>query len=275
MKILKNKIAVVTGAASGIGRALALTLAQRGCHLALADVNETELEQTKTAARVHSKRVTTYVVNVADRDAVYAFADEVARDHGGADLIFNNAGVTVNTAIENARYEDMQWVMDINFWGVVHGTKAFLPLLKQRLEGHIINIASINAMVPIPRNGPYNASKYAVMGFTETLAQELAGTTVHVSCVHPGGVKTNIVRDCRMADGKQCNNQKLVRDFDQLAKTTPTQAAEQIVRGVQNNDMRIFVGLDARVMSLCSRLCPELTIKLVGKITHYSQKENG
>ncbi len=275
MKILQDRVAAVTGAASGIGRALAVNLAHKGCNLALSDVNEAELTKTKDSLSDCNIKVSTHVVNVGSREDVYRYADEVVAEHGRVDLIINNAGVTVNTRLEDATYEDMEWLMGINLWGVIYGTKAFLPHLKNQAEGHIVNIASINSIVPIPWNGPYNASKYAVMGFTETLAQELAGTSVRVTCVHPGGVKTNIVRNCRMDENQKYNSSKFAKEFDDFAKTTPEQAASIIIKGIQKNDLKVFVGMDAKMLNLCRRMFPGLTIKMLGKIATHQRNKAG
>ena len=168
----------MTGAAAGIGRALATTLAGEGCDLALSDVDEVNLEETARRVREIGRAVSTHVVDVADRDAVFRWASDVASEHGGVDVLINNAGVAVLATIEEVDYDDFEWVVGVNVWGVVHGVKAFLPLLRQRPEGHIVNISSINGMLPFPRNGPYNLSKFAVAGFTETLVQELRGTGI-------------------------------------------------------------------------------------------------
>src|SRR5262245_44410387 len=186
MQSLTGKVAVITGAASGIGRALANQLAARGCHLALADIDAHGLEATAAPLRRDDLQVSTHALDVADRDAVYAFADQVLAEHGSAHLVINNAGVAVAQTIAELRYDDFEWLMGINFWGVVHGTKAFLPHLLAQGEGHIVNLSSIFGIVSVPTQGAYNASKFAVRGFTEALRQELCLTPIKVSCVHPG-----------------------------------------------------------------------------------------
>ena len=267
MKILRNKVAAVTGAASGIGRMLAVNLAREGCHLALSDVDDRGLRET--AAMIHEGvRVTMHHVDVADRTQVYAYADETARQHGCADIIINNAGVAVCDTLEDVSYENFEWLFGINFWGVVYGTRAFLPLLRKRPEGHIVNISSINAMVPFSNNGPYNAAKSAVMGFTETLVQELDGSTVRVSCVHPGGIKTNIAHNARFC--KHVNPDKphedVARTFERIARTTADRAARVIIAGIRKNRRRILIGPDARFMDFQKRLAPVLTNVLTGRI---------
>ena len=257
MQNLRNKVAAVTGAASGLGRALALNLAKEGCHLALADVNEPELHAT--AAMIGSGvRVTTHRVDVADRSQVYKFAEDTVKEHGGVDIIINNAGVAVAETLENVPYEDFEWVFDINFWGVVYGCKAFLPYLRRRPEAYIVNISSINAMIPFANNGPYNAAKSAVMGFTETLIQELDGSAVQVACVLPGGIKTNIVRNARIITcaNPAMSREEAVASFDSIVRTSADKAALTIISGMRQGKRRILIGLDARLMDIWKRLSP-------------------
>ena len=191
-----------------------------------------------------------------------AWADEVVRDHRKCNLIFNNAGVAVGSLIEGVSYEDFEWIMSINFWGVVYGTKAFLPHLRAAGEGHIVNVSSVFGLISVPGNGTYNASKYAVRGFTEALRQELdlAGGTVSCTCVHPGGIKTNIARDSRLADNmkgvlvKDAESGK--RDFEKMFITTPEKAATTILRAVRGDRRRVLIGPDARAIDWMARLLP-------------------
>ena len=267
MKDFCNKVAAITGAGSGIGRALAVNLAKEGCHLALADVNEPELHATGAMIRDGS-RVSLHRVDVADRGQVHKFADDTVKEHGCADIVINNAGVVVVETLEDVTYEDFEWVFGIDFWGVVYGCKAFLPYLKKRPEAHIVNISSINAMVPLANNGPYSAAKSAVMGFTETLIQELKGTSVQVSCVHPGGVKTNIARNARFFKGANPNlpQNKWVKLFDRITRTSADQAAKVIISGMRRNKRRIMVGTDAQLMDILKRLAPVLANLATGRI---------
>jgi NAD(P)-dependent dehydrogenase (short-subunit alcohol dehydrogenase family) len=260
MTILSGKVVAVTGTASGIGRALSLELAARGAHVALADVNEVGLRETAALVRGGGK-VTTHLVDVRDPAVMQAFANEVEAQHGGADVIINNAGVAVRASLEDISFEDFDFVMDVNFYGVWYGVKAFLPLFKKRGAGHFVNISSINAMVPFALNGPYNASKYAVLGLSETLMQEFRGTQIRTTCVHPGGIKTNIVRNSRGV------SQRDVATFDRIAMNTPETAAKTILDGVERNKERVYVGVDAKIMAAVKRVAPALMVKIAGNAT--------
>jgi NAD(P)-dependent dehydrogenase (short-subunit alcohol dehydrogenase family) len=258
MTKLAGKVVAVTGAGSGIGRALAVELIARGADVALSDVNEVGLAETMALLR-GTGRATSHTVDVRDRAAVARYAAEVEAEHGGADVIINNAGLAVRASIEAMSYEDFALVIDVNLWGVVHGTKEFLPLFRKRGAGHIVNISSINAMVPFAKNGPYNAAKYAVLGFSETLMQELRGEPIRVTCVHPGGIKTNIARNGRGVSEAEA------KFFERIAMTSPRKAAQTILRGVERDQERVYIGADALVMAAAKRLAPDLAVKLSGR----------
>jgi NADP-dependent 3-hydroxy acid dehydrogenase YdfG len=202
MKSFERKVAAITGAGSGIGRALAVELSKAGAEVALADINGKTADETAEMARALGAKATSASLDVADRVAVYAWADRVAADHGRVNLVFNNAGVALGGTLEGVGYEDFEWLMNVNFWGVVYGTKAFLPHLRESGEGHVVNISSIFGIAAVPGNGTYNASKFAVRGFTEALRQELelTGGGVSATCVHPGGIK-NLHRAIESHDG--------------------------------------------------------------------------
>jgi butyryl-CoA dehydrogenase len=259
VKNFQGRVAAITGAGSGIGRALAQDLARRGAHLALSDIDEVALAETVTLCEGFSVKVTSQRVDVADRAAVFAWADEVVADHGKVNLIFNNAGVALGATIEAMSYDDFEWLMNINFWGVVHGTKAFLPHLKAAGEGHVVNLSSVFGLISVPAQSAYNAAKFGVRGFTDALRIELDIEKCGVSSttVHPGGIKTNIARNARMdasivelAGGRD----EARHQFDKIAMTSPEKAARQILAAVENDRRRALIGPDAKVIDLISRL---------------------
>jgi NAD(P)-dependent dehydrogenase (short-subunit alcohol dehydrogenase family) len=258
MKDLTGRVAAVTGVASGIGRALAVQLADAGCHLAVSDVDEAGLAETVVLCEGRGVKVTSQRVDVADRDAVHAWAEQVVADHGRVNLIVNNAGVALGANVETMSFDDLEWLMGINFWGVVHGTKAFLPHLIASGEGHVVNLSSVFGLISVPSQSAYNAAKFAVRGFTEALRMELAidGRPVSTTTVHPGGVRTNIVRNARFDPGtlELAGGDDPSAGFERIARTTPQQAATQIIRAVRRNRRRVLVGRDAKVIDLVSRL---------------------
>jgi NAD(P)-dependent dehydrogenase (short-subunit alcohol dehydrogenase family) len=272
VKNLNGKVVALTGAASGIGRCLAIQLADKGCHLALADVDKKGLEETIALLSGNTK-VSMYIVDVADKDRVYAWADEVVADHGQVDVIINNAGVASTTSIEDISYQDFDWVFNIVFYGVLYGTKAFLPYLKQRPEANIVNISSVNGFCPFPNNGPYNAAKHAVKGLNQTLLQELRDTNIRVTSVHPGGIKTNIVRNSRSADDF-LDKDKKVEEFDKVAGTTAEKAASIIIGGLVKNRKRQLVGTDAVVIDLLVRMFPQGFSDFVGFMVGRMDRKN-
>ena len=255
----EGRVAAITGAGSGIGRALAEALARRGCHVALSDVDETGLAETVTRCEGRGVKVTSQRVDVADRDAVYAWAATVADEHGSVNFIFNNAGVALAATVESMDDADFEWLMDINFWGVVHGTKAFLPYLEASGDGHVINISSVFGLVSIPSQSAYNAAKFGVRGFTDALRIELdiAGGPVSSTTIHPGGIKTNIARNARVDDEVRelTGSTEDAGDlFERIAMTSPAKAARQILTAVEKDKRRALIGPDAKVFDLVSRL---------------------
>ena len=281
MKDFNNKVAAITGAGSGIGRALAVNLARAGCHLALSDVNAEGLQQTAEQVHGSGVNVTTTVLDVSDQAAVYAWADQVVADHGRVNLIFNNAGVALSGTVAGLSLEDYDWIMGINFNGVLYGTKAFLPHLEAAGEGHVINISSVFGLAAQPLMSGYNAAKFAVRGLTESLRQDLevSQSCVSCSCVHPGGIKTNIARDSRSSDSAQKltgqNAEEAAKEFEKLFITTPDKAARVILKGVQKNSRRILIGPDARVLDWMARLFPTAYQKLFIRMIELSRKKAG
>ncbi|MBK6855837.1 MAG: SDR family NAD(P)-dependent oxidoreductase [Microthrixaceae bacterium] len=253
-----GRVAAITGAGSGIGRALAIELARRGTHLALSDVDTTGLAETVAACEGRGVKVSSSQIDVADRDAVFAWADKVVEDHGRVNLVFNNAGVALGAPIESMAIADLEWLMGVNFWGVVHGTQAFLPHLKAAGDGHVINISSVFGLISIPTQSAYNAAKFGVRGFTDALRMELEVADCGVSCttIHPGGVRTNIARRARvdpeLAD--RAGPGGIGAEFDRIARTTPDKAAQQILKAVERNRRRALIGPDAKVIDVISRL---------------------
>jgi cation diffusion facilitator CzcD-associated flavoprotein CzcO/NADP-dependent 3-hydroxy acid dehydrogenase YdfG len=254
-----GRVAAITGAGSGIGRCLAEQLARRGAHLALADINEAGLEETKALCEGHGVKITTERVDVADRDAVFAWAEHVVADHGKVNLVFNNAGVALITDIEPMAIKDMEWLMGINLWGVVHGTQAFLPHLTASGEGHVVNLSSVFGLLAFPGQAAYNAAKFGVRGFTDCLRMELEinDSCVSATTVHPGGIKTNIARNTRIGsndDDPSTALRELTESFEKTAMTTPDKAAAVILRAVEQNKRRVTIGPDAKLFDLLSRL---------------------
>ena len=269
MSLTKESVAVVTGAASGIGRALALRLASEGVSgLAISDVNAGALAETRRLVGDGGPRVSTHVVNVADLEEMRRFASAVVAEHGSATHLINNAGVALFGTVEEVSLEDVRWVMDINFWGTVYGVKLFLPVLREQPSAHIVNVSSVFGFIAPPGNAAYSASKFAVRGFTEALRHELAGTNVSVSCVHPGGVATNIARAGRLgALAEATTKDETVRFHTKASRTTPEQAAETIVRGIKRRSKRILVGMDARLIEAINRAAPVNYMSLMDRMS--------
>lgn len=249
MKHFKDKVVVITGAGSGIGRALALDFAGRGARLALSDINEAGLAETVDAVKDKGAEVRSDRLDVADRAAFEAYATEVLAHFGVVNVVINNAGVALAGDLVDLEWQDIDWIIGINFWGVVHGTKFFLPALIESGDAHIVNISSLFGLVSMPGQSMYNAAKYAVRGMTEALREEMliARTGVGVTAVHPGGIKTAIARSARTSAKE--DQAATAKFFDEkLAKTTPEKAAEVIIRGIEKKQARVLVGLDAHAL---------------------------
>ncbi len=256
---LRGKVVVVTGAASGIGEALAQQLAARGGRLVLCDVDGTRLQSVLAELKLPDDAAIAQVVDVADESAMLTLAQRVATEMGGADVVINNAGVALSSSIEGMAMADAHWLMNINFWGVVHGCRAFLPQLRGKPEATLVNLSSIFAMLSMPTQGIYNASKAAVRGFSDALRLELSDSAVGVLCVHPGGIRTRIAELARVGDIAltQMSADDMRSHFEhKLARTSAAEAARQIVRAIEHDRTRLLIGGDARLLDLLVRLFP-------------------
>jgi short-subunit dehydrogenase len=266
MSFLSSGVAVVTGAGSGIGRALAQQLAAAGSALALADIDKAGLQQTGQSLAKSTARVTTHIVDVAKEDNVKSFAGEVQTQHGRATLLINNAGTSLHGNFDEISLDDFRAIMDINFWGTVYGAKYFLPMLRREPRAHIVSLSSVFGIIAPAGQVPYAASKFAVRGFTEALRHELEGSAVFVSCVHPGGTRTAIARHSRLgAAASAAKREENIARFERLARTPPEKAAAVILRGVERREPRILIGIDAYQIDFLQRLRPSSYWKLLTK----------
>jgi NAD(P)-dependent dehydrogenase (short-subunit alcohol dehydrogenase family) len=257
MRNLKDRVAVVTGGASGIGRATSILLAGEGCDVAISDVNEEGLLETAAEIEALGRKVSSKILDVSDREAMEVYPEQVLSEHGHVHVVFNNAGVAANDLFVGGDLADLEWVMGINFWGVVYGTKYFLPHLLEQDEGHLVNMSSIFGLGGVPAQSSYCSAKFAVRGFTEAVRAEHLDSNVHFSLVMPGGVATNIAVNARYRrgfDGR--THEEGIERFAELARTTPEKAATTIVRGIKRNKARILVGMDARFLDKLIRVMP-------------------
>ena len=278
MQSFNYKVAAITGAGSGIGRSLAYALARRGCDLALSDINAEGMAETAAQAKKFGIKVSEAIVDVSNRLAMHDWAEKVVAEHGKVNLIFNNAGVAHCGTVADTEYADYEWLMGINFWGVVYGTKEFLPHLEASGDGHVINISSVFGLFAQPTQSVYNSSKFAVRGFTESLRQELdlSEGCVSATCVHPGGIKTNIALSARFNDSGEKmlgKNTELTRQAfnDNMLRTSPEQTAEAILRAVERNRRRVIIGLDARLADIIQRLLPAAYQRLIVTLSRWSR----
>ena len=261
MTAIRGAAAAVTGAASGIGRALALELAARGCDLALADRDEAGLQAvTAEIGKTHATKVSGHRVDVSEPSQIEAFAQAAVAAHPGLNILVNNAGVALMGQFDEIDQSQMEWLININFWGVVRATRAFLPHLARQREAHIVNLSSIFGIIAPPGQTAYAAAKFAVRGFSESLRHELqmSASPVRLSVVHPGGVATDIARNSRTGTGVTDNARRAqsIERFEAVAKTTPAAAALRIIQGIENNQPRILIGNDARFADLLQRFRP-------------------
>lgn len=261
MNKLNKAVAVVTGAGSGIGRQLALKLANAGASVAISDINVEGLAETERLVNGLNKdiKVVARALDVSSREAVFAYAEQTKDDFGSVNLVINNAGVALASGtLSETSVDDFEWVMSINFSGVLYGTKAFLPILEEAKWGHIVNISSLFGLISAPEQSAYNASKFAVRGMTESLRQELETSNSHISCtsIHPGGIKTSIASNSRVSKQLKPEDLDLRDSFEELAMTTAESAAEQILNAALSNKRRLVLGKDAKIMDWVQRHFP-------------------
>lgn len=268
MKGFDGKVAVVTGAGSGIGQALAIQLGRSGAKLAISDVDTEGLAATEERLTAIGAPAKADRLDVTERDAFQLYADAVVEHYGTVNQIYNNAGIAFTGSIEVSQFKDIERVMDVDYWGVVNGTKVFLPHLIASGDGHVINVSSVFGLLAVPGQGAYNAAKFAVRGFTEALRQEMlvAGHPVKVTCVHPGGIKTGIARNASAAEG--LDQEELAKYFDKrLANTSAQKAARIILHGVRKNKARVLVGTDAKALDLLARVTGSGYQRVVAAVT--------
>lgn len=268
MSLSNKSVAIVTGAASGIGRALAARLAREEiAGIAISDVNENGLNETAEMIERLGMPISAHVVDVSKLEDVERFRDEVLGKHNRATHLINNAGVGLLGTFEQISLEDFRWLISINFWGVVYGCKAFLPVLRDQERAHIVNVSSVFGFIAPPEQTAYCASKFAVRGFTESLRHELLETNVRVSSVHPGGIKTNIARNSRLgALTPEEYKEQGAKFFDQVAQTSAERAADVIVKGIKSENPRILIGKDAHAINYIHRIFPKSYLRIFEKL---------
>lgn len=256
MKNLQGKVAVITGAGSGIGRALAQAFAAEGCHMALVDINEKGLQETAALLAGKNVRVSTHVASVADRERMAALPAEVEQQHGAIHLLFNNAGVTVNKSFADHTLQDLEFVLGINLWGVLYGCHYFLPYIMKQGGGHIINTSSMTGFLGFPNQSSYSLTKAAVKGFSETLYAELAHCNIGVTSIHPGAIRTNILNATMERSGADNDTKRMAAMVAKFGRS-PEYLAQKVLKAVKGNRMRVVIGPDAWLFEIGKRLFPQ------------------
>jgi len=258
-----NRVAVVTGAAGGIGRALSLSLAHRGCDLALVDVNQPELERTAAMVALTGRRASLHQIDVSDQAQMQALPNSVLASHAAIHILINNVGVSLAWPFESARLEDMEWIIKVNLWGVIFGCRFFLPYLRRESEAHIVNVSSDFGLIGFPSKTLYCATKFAIRGFSEALRTELHGSGIDLTCVYPGAVNTGLIRNGRASEA---NKKEREAEFIERRSIRIEKVAEKIVRAIERRSSRVIIGRDSYAIDLMTRLFPVLTNNLVSRL---------
>lgn len=272
MKILKDKVAVVTGAGSGIGQATAIALAKEGCHLALADINQAGMEATASEVKRSGVKISQHTVDVASKKEMNRFVEEVIAYHGHVHIVVNNAGVSVFGDFIEQSIEDIEWVLGINLWGVIYGCKLFLPYLQKEEEGHVVNVSSSSGIFPTPKMSSYTTSKFAIRGLSETIRLELAKHNIGVTTVHPGMIKTNIPHATKYQEKDRKKQETGVAMFSRFGHD-PEKAAHKIVKGIKENSQRVLIGPEAYVLDMLKRAFPVGSDYLNGQLSRLLDME--
>ncbi len=274
---IQNNVFAITGAGSGIGRALAIEMAKKNAKVAITDLNEANLQETKLLVEQYGGEAITHIVDAANKEQMIQWAADVVAHYGQVDGIINNAGVALGkVSIREVSYEDFEWIVGINMWGMIYGTKAFLPYLEQRPRGCIVNLSSVFGLMGVGYQGPYCTTKFAIRGFTESLRMELKNTTPHIfACsVHPGGIKTNIARASKWPQNvEKYDNAKEIAQFEQSFRTTAAQAALIIINGIEKNRDRVLVGNDAWVVDRLIRWMPVKYTSILNRLFRRFEKQ--
>lgn len=266
MQTFHNHVCVITGAASGIGRALATHLAQSGCHLALVDVQADPLYEVAVQLRNPQQRVTAHVIDVANGSQMHFLAEDVRQQHGRVDILINNAGVSLAGPFESYSLTDLEWIVNTNLWGAIYGCRCFLPFMRQRNTGYIVNMASDFGLIGLPTKTAYCTTKFAIRGLSEALRAELYGSGISVSCVYPGALNTGLIRSSRALDP---HKRTLEAEFVAQRGIPLDYVARRIIRAVERRQARILIGLDTYLIDVLSRLAPNLTQSLIGRFHHF------